>query len=151
MASCKPAPKKDSALLSHAPVGQLVADTIIYPVDVVNLDTADTWANARIKNLQHDKLINLIFESLYNGTAKALDYYSQEPISIKQLKEMEKSGKITRNEAAQLQFEEAWYFNADEAKMSKEVQSILLAWPVYDNQDIFQAYKAGFVIKLNTQ
>lgn len=129
--------------------GTEVADTIIYPVDVINLDTADTWKDIRIKRLQQKELTDLIFEALYNHNARALDYYSREEIPAEEIKEMEESGELNRDEMAQLQFEESWFFNPSEARMTKEVQAALLAWPVYDNQGEFQAYKAGFIIELN--
>ncbi|MFW6371343.1 MAG: hypothetical protein ACOC10_09085 [Bacteroidota bacterium] len=142
---CQPSPKK----VKKTARGFEVADTIIYPVDVMNLDSADEWTDTRLKNLRHQELTDLFFEAVYDGNATAVDYYSREPISTEELKEMEASGEIEREEMAQLQFEEAWYFNPDEGHMTKNVQSVLLAWPVYDNKGEFQAFKAGFVIELN--
>lgn len=134
---------------SSQSIGEEVADTILYPVNIINLDSTDTWADTRLKNLDHEQLTDLIFEAVYNGNAKAYDYYSREEISIEKIKKMEASGDFKRDEMAQLQFEESWYFNPARGSMTKEVQSVLLAWPVYDNQGIFQAYKAGFVVELN--
>ncbi len=61
---------------------------------------------------------------------------------------METSGKFDRNQMAQLQFEETWQINPAEGKMIKQVQSVLLAWPIFDSKGNFQAYQAGFVIEL---
>jgi hypothetical protein len=139
---------KNSEPAQTKDIGTLVADTILYPVDIINLDSTDTWADTRLKKLQHGKLTNIIFEALYNGKATAYDYYTHKPVPIEDIKKMEASGEFNRQEMAQLQFEESWFFNPENATMTKQVLSILLAWPVYDNQGTFQAYKAGFVVKL---
>lgn len=149
ISSCKTDRQKETDTVRHIETGYALADTIIYPVDVINLDSTDSWADTRLKRLQREELTDLFFEALYNGDAKALDYYSREKIPVSELKKMEASGELNRDEMAQLQFEESWYFNPEEATMTKEVHSILLAWPVYDNQGVFQAYKAGFVLELN--
>jgi len=149
VSSCKTDRQKETRPVRNIETGYEIADTIIYPVDVINLDSTDSWAATRLKRLQHKELTDLFFQAIYNGDARALDYYSREQISIAELKEMEESGKLNKDEMAQLQFEESWHFNPEEAIMTKEVHSILLAWPVYDNQGVFQAYKAGLVLELN--
>jgi len=146
--ACKQTPSTNEGSGSMSK-GIEVADTILYPVNILNLDSTDTWADNRLKNLRHKKLTELIFESLYSGKAKAYDYYSRQEIAIDKIKEMEASGDFNRDEMAQLQFEESWYFDPDRGSMTKEVNSVLLAWPVYNNQGVFQAYKAGFVVELN--
>jgi hypothetical protein len=146
--ACNTSMNKNSESVRTKDSGTLVADTILYPVDIKNLDSTNTWADSRLKNLQHKKLTDLIFEALYNGKATAYDYYTHKPVHIEDIKKMEASGEFNRQEMAQLQFEESWFFNPENATMTKQVLSILLAWPVYDNQGVFQAYKAGFVVKL---
>ncbi|PWE01443.1 hypothetical protein [Marinilabilia rubra] len=148
LAGCNQTPSK-SFNAGSKNKGIEIADTILYPVNVINLDSTDTWADTRLKNLHHKNLTDLIFKSLYSGNAKAYNYYTHEEISIDKIKEMEASGDFNRDEMAQLQFEETWFFNPDEGSMTKEVQSVLLAWPVYDNKGVFQAYKAGFLVELN--
>lgn len=135
--------------LGNAVSGIEVADTILYPVDIINLDTTDTWADQRLKHLQRGRMIDMLFESVYQGKAQAYDYYSDQPLSTEKLREMEASGQFERNEVAQLQFEEAWYLDTINNRMTKEVQSVLLAWPVYDSRGNFIAFKAGFVVKFD--
>lgn len=125
----------------------VVADTILYPVDVINLDTTNTWATRRIRNLNHKKMTDLLFEAVYSGKATAMDYYNDDTIPAEKLREMEASGKFNRNQLAQLQFEETWQIAPNEGTMTKKVNSVLLAWPVFDSKGNFQAYQAGFVIE----
>ncbi len=146
--ACNTQEGKESRSDKSSISGTVVADTIIYPVNVLNLDSADEWTTRRLRNVRHQKLTDLLFESVYEGKAKALDYYTREPISSEKLREMESSGKFDRNQMAQLQFEESWEIAPEQGRMTKEVQSVLLAWPVFDSKGNFQAYQAGFVIEL---
>ncbi|MGQ1890927.1 hypothetical protein ACT29H_10825 [Thermophagus sp. OGC60D27] len=148
MAAC--GKNNPSSSSSNSPLtGIELADTIIYPVDIVNLDTTDTWADQRLKRLQRQRMINLLFESVYQGKAQACDYFTDQPLSTEKLREMEASGGFDRDKVSQLQFEEAWHLDTVSNRMIKEVQSVLLAWPVYDNKGNFIAYKAGFVVKFD--
>ena len=147
--SCQSESGKKEAPTVSANSGIIVADTILYPVDIINLDTTNTWASSRLRNLEHQKLINLLFEAVYEGKAQALDYYNREPIPVEKVKEMESSGKFDRSQTAQLQFEETWRVDPQAGTMTKDIQSVLLAWPVLDREGNLQAYQAGFVIKLN--
>lgn len=147
--SCQSESGKSNQPDSPTNSGIVVADTILYPVDIINLDTTNTWASSRLRNLEHQKLIDLLFEAVYEGNAEAQDYYSRQPIPAEELKKMEATGKFDRTQAAQLQFEETWRVDPQEGTMTKSIQSVLLAWPVFDSQGNFQAYQAGFVISLN--
>lgn len=144
--ACKHEGGKQASPEEHI-TGIQIADTILYPVDIINPDTTDKWADIRLRRLQRKRMVNMLFEAVYQGNAKAFDYYTDEPFSPEEIKEMEASGEFERNKVSQLQFEEAWYLDTINNRMTKEVQSVLLAWPVYDSKGVFQAYKAGFVVK----
>jgi len=141
--------RQQSSSFDRTISGIEVADTILYPVDIINLDTTDTWADQRLKHLHRQQMIDMLFESVYQGKAQAYDYYSDQPLSTDKLREMEASGGFNRDEVSQLQFQEAWHLDTINNRMTKEVQSILLAWPVYDSKGKFIAYKAGFVVKFD--
>lgn len=144
-----PEGEKSNTPMQGSEVGELVVDTIIYPVTIINPDSLDTWADKRLKNLNHSSLISPLFEALYNGTISAYDYYNHEQISVEEIKEMEASGEIKRDQIAQLQFEESWYFNEKDGTLSKKVHGVLLATPVFNDLEEIKGYKAAFVIKLN--
>ena len=133
----------------HAGPKEEIADTVLYAVNVVNLDSADQWADKRLQRLDQPKMTDMFFDALYNGDAQAVDYYTKEKIPAGEIKEMEESGKFVREEMAQIQFEESWYFDPEKARMTKEVHSVLLAWPVFNDEGELQAYEAGFVLELN--
>jgi hypothetical protein len=146
--ACNTQQGKDTSSEELTSSGTVVADTIIYPVNVLILDSADEWTSRRLRNVNHQQLTNLLFEAVYEGNARAVDYYNREPISSEKIREMEESGKLDRNQMAQLQFEETWQIDPVKGIMIKKVQSVLLAWPVFDSKGNFQAYQAGFVIEM---
>lgn len=143
-----PSPKQPSTNKLSETQGNLIVDTIIYPVTIINPDSLDTWADIRLKRLDHKTLTNHLFEALYNHKISAYNYYSHEPVTAEDIKGMEVSGEIKRSEIAQLQFEEAWFFDSEEGKLTKKVHSILLALPVFNDQGEIKGYKAAFVLKL---
>ncbi len=143
-----PSQKQPSTIVFPETGGALVVDTIIYPVTIINPDSLDTWTDFRLKRLDHKTLINYLFESLYSHKISAYNYYNHDPVPAEDIKEMEASGEIKRSDIAQLQFEEAWFFNAEQGSLTKKVHSILLALPVFDDQGQVKGYKAAFVLKL---
>jgi hypothetical protein len=143
-------PKKPESTSYEFPAsGALIADTILYPVTIINPDSTDTWTDQRLKRLDRATFINQLFEALYSQTLIAYNYYTNQPIPIKTIQEMEASGELNRQDVAQLQFEESWFFNASAGSLSKKVHSILLAIPVFNDQKEIKGYKAAFVVKLN--
>jgi hypothetical protein len=127
----------------------LIADTIIYPVRIKNLDSTDTWADERLQHLKHQKLVDGIFQSVYSGKSTAYTYMSNKPLTINQLKELEASETFSRNRVAELQFEEAWWFNPDQSIFKKQVLSVLIAYEVYNEDGTLRGLKAAFYIKTN--
>jgi hypothetical protein len=127
----------------------LIADTIIYPVRIKNLDTTDTWADQRLQHLKHQKLIDGIFQSVYSGKNTAYTYLSNAPVSIEQLKELEEGETFSRNRVAELQFEEAWWFDSEQSIFKKQVLSVLIAYEVYNEDGSLRGLKAAFYIKTN--
>ncbi|WP_291862223.1 hypothetical protein [Marinilabilia sp.] len=146
--ACQPESGETTTSSAQSTSGIVVADTIIYPVDIINLDSTNTWASSRLRNLNQQQTADLLFKAVYEGNAEALDYYNREPIPVEKLKEMEASGDFDREKLAQLQFEETWQIDPVAGTMTKTVQSVLLAWPVFDSRGNFQAYQAGFLIEL---
>ena len=127
----------------------LIADTIIYPVRIKNLDTTDTWAYQRLQHLKHQKLVDGIFQSVYSGKSTAYTYLTNKPLTIEQLKELEISDTFSRNRVAELQFEEAWWFDPEQIIFKKQVLSVLIAYEVYNDDGSLRGLKAAFYIKTN--
>ncbi len=127
----------------------LVADTIIYDVVIRNTNPYDTWIEKSLGRLQHRKLIDSIFALVYEKKIKAYDYFSNEEMSINQVKELENEEGFSRDRIGKMQFTESWYFDKSTETLQKEVISIALGHELYTNSGEFRGYKPVFKLYLN--
>ncbi len=126
---------------------ELWADTIIYDVLILNPDSTDEWQEQKIKRLNHKKLVDDLFKSVYSGKKTAYNYYTNEPYSINDIKEFEKV--YPRKDIGKLQFEECWKYDQNSGNIEKKVYSILVAYTLYKSSGEIRGYKAGFYLKNN--
>lgn len=131
--------------------GELIADTIFYPVRIKNIDKEDEWADVRLKKLNSKKLVDDIFASVYSGNATAYHYLTDETLSIDRIKELESSEAFTRENVIELEFREKWWYNNDKSLFKKEVLSILVAYAVMDDNKELPRLRAAFYVKMNNQ
>ena len=129
---------------------ELMADSITYTVVVKNRDSLDTWADQRLSGLNHKKLIDDLFDAVYEHEATPYDYYTHQPLSISDIKKLENQKDYTRDRVGQLQFCETWYLNAETHQMHKQIHSVLIAYEYLSSDGEVRGYKAAFYIKMNT-
>lgn len=130
---------------------ELMADSITYTVVVKNRDTLDTWANQRLRGLNHKKLVDDLFNAVYEHEATPYDYYTHQPLTIRDIKKLEKQKDCSRDRVGQLQFCEAWYMNAETHQMHKQIHSVLIAYEYLSADGELRGYKAAFYIKMNKE
>lgn len=126
----------------------LIADTIYYPVRIKNIDANDEWAAQRLKNLNHQKLVDDIFDAIYANKAQAFNYLTDARVDAKTIQEQETDGTIKRADIVELEFRETWWYNTDRSVFKKEVQSILVASALYDSDGSMRGMKALFYVKM---
>ncbi len=127
----------------------LIANPIIYDVLVKNPDLEDTWTSEKLKSFRKDKLVNIIFEAIYNGKVKVYNYHTGDEMTLKNIKALENSKEFDRSKIGKIQFEEDWYFNEEKFILTKKIKSIMLAYEVIDQFGEVRSYKAAFLIPLN--
>jgi len=128
---------------------ELMADSITYTVVVKNRDSLDTWADQRLRGLNHKKLVDDLFDAVYEHKATPYDYYTQHPLSINDIKKLESQEDFSRDRVGQLQFCEGWYLNAETQQMYKQIHSVLIAYEFFSSDGELRGYKAAFYIKMN--
>lgn len=143
--SCARTEKNESAFSQS----EIVADTIVYTVNVLPTDSTDEWETMRLKGLNRKKLVDAIFESVYQHKATVTDYFDGHQYSLDDVKEMEINDNFDREKIAQLQFYEQWQYDKSGIVFSKKVYKILVAYEQRDEDGVLQGYRAGFVIKTN--
>ncbi len=128
---------------------ELMADSITYTVVVKNRDSLNTWADQRLRGLNHKKLVDDLFDAVYEHKATPYDYYTQHPLSINDIKKLESQEDFSRDRVGQLQFCEGWYLNAETQQMYKQIHSVLIAYEFFSSDGELRGYKAAFYIKMN--
>ena len=133
---------KDTTLLNF----QTIAKSIRYDVVIKNPDPADEWTETCLKGLDRKKLVYEVCKAIYAGKVKAYDYYTDDPISVKQVKEIEKQADSDGAEIAKVQFLEDWFFDPVTFNLYKKVHFIMLAYEILDENGNARNYKAAFYV-----
>jgi hypothetical protein len=123
------------------------ADTIIYEVLIQNPDTLNNWENTKLKRVKTQKIVDDLFELIYNKEKVAYNYYTHKPMSINQIKKLEEDDEFSRKRVGKLQFTETWKYNKNTGKVQKKIHHILLAYEIYDSSNNLRGYKAAFYLK----
>lgn len=129
--------------------GQLIADTIIYDVIIHNLNPDDLWAEQTLQYLNHQALIDSLFELVYQKRAVAYDYFEMKPLKIKDIIRMENEEGYSRDHIGKIQFTERWYFDATALHFNKEVLAIVLGYDLINSDSTLRGHKPVFKIYLN--
>lgn len=133
---------KDTTLLNLQPI----AEFIRYDVVIKNPDPADEWTETCLKGLDREKLIDEVYKAIYAGKVKAYDYYTDDPMSVKQVKEIEEQAESDGTEVAKVQFLEDWYLDPLTFNLYKKVHYIMLAYEILDENSNVRSYKAAFYV-----
>ena len=133
---------KETTLLNFQPI----AESIRYDVVIKNPDPDDEWTETRLKGLDREKLVDEVYKAIYAGKVKAYDYYTDDPISVKQVKEIEKQAESDGVEVAKVQFLEDWFFDPVTFNLYKKVHFIMLAYDLLDENGKARSYKAAVYV-----
>lgn len=132
------------------PEGSFVlAPLITYDVTVKNPDPADHWTDECLKQLDLKRLVNEIFDAVYSGRLTAYHYHEERPMSIAEIRKLEKDREFDRSRIARLQFVEEWYLNEESLRFHKQIRSLMLAYELYDQDGNIRGYKSAFQVFLN--
>ena len=58
--------------------------------------------------------------------------FTNEKISLAQLKKMETDGEFSRKNISKIRFEEQWLWDMEKSEMQKQIISMTIAYEVYD-------------------
>ena len=143
-------PEQKKPLVPRTPAGTaIIADTVTYNVIVKNPEPDDTWTEKALGRLDMETLVDMIFEAIYNREMVPRDDYSNEAMSVRDIRRLEQSEEFSRANIGQLQFTEEWYFDEENLRLEKRVNSITLGYEIYNLAGELRGYKAAFKINLN--
>ena len=126
----------------------VVADPVIYNVITKNFNPDDDWNEKCFERTNNLALANAVFQAVYKGKLQAIDIVSEQPMTIADVKKLEKT--YSRNQMSNIQFEENWYYDENKCAMYKQVKSITLGYELYNDQGELRGFKAAFKVDLNT-
>jgi len=150
LASCKKnAPEKSSGpAFVDSVLGFVVADTIIYDVNIVNRNPDDQWAGQRLGRLNRNLMIDNIYDLVYSGKASAYNHTTGEKLTTRQFQELESTEGFGREDVDMIQFKETWYMNPDQKTITKKVISMVLGKQVFDSFGQYLANRAIIRIEI---
>ncbi len=138
----------NTELLNANNSASVIADSIMYITNVINPDPVEEYyMKDWLGGAKIEILANHIFKAVYDGKLKAYNYITGEEMTIEQIKELDEEYK--REHIGQILFTEDWYFDQNELKMYKQVNSIMLAYFKYDEEGNIFGNKDGIRIYLN--
>jgi len=126
----------------------LVADSIIYDVVIRDIDNEDPWESERLKTFKQDVFVDNIFDELYNEKLSAYDFMTGEKLSIKDIKNIEKSEGYSRSKISKVQFNEQWVIDSLWV-LNKKINSMIFGIESYSKQGTFTGHKALFKVYTN--
>jgi hypothetical protein len=141
-------PAATTALQPGMPKGIEVADTIIYQVIISNPNPDDTWTTECLRGLNRKRLVDSIFEMVYDGKITAFNRETHEKLTIKQLRDMEKADGFSRDKIGMIQFTEAWYLDPEKKTMVKKVLAMDIGYNYYTSEGDLVGYKSLFRVEM---
>lgn len=127
-----------------------LAAPITYDVVIKNPNPEDDWIESCLEKFDRKQLVNIIFDAVLNEKVTAMDYLTDKPMTVKEIRELEEDKEFDRSRIAKIQFIEDWYFDKESFTMKKIVHSIMLGYEVYDFDGSIRGYKAAFKVNLKT-
>ncbi|MFO7922753.1 MAG: hypothetical protein R6U58_03605 [Bacteroidales bacterium] len=143
-------PEQKAPVVPRTPLNiAIIADTMTYDVVIKNPNPDDLWTEESLSNLKRDALIDLIFDAIYSKNLVPYDFFSKKALSVKDIKRLEDDPEFSRENIGKIQFLEEWYFDEENLRMEKRVNSITLGYEVFNLAGELRGYKPAFLIELN--
>ncbi len=120
-------PSKDK-ITSGVSFGKIIYDTYI-----INRDSTDVWEGERLATFNRNAMIQVAFDEVFAGRITPTDYFTGETIPLAQLRKMESEGEFSRKNISKIQFEEQWIWDKEKSEMVKRINSMTIAYEVFDN------------------
>lgn len=123
-------------------------DSIIYDVEIIP-DSTDEFRVNCLKEFDQKEFVEIIFDAVYSGRLKAFDIGTNEELSIKEVKKLEKTEGYNRSSIGKLQFNESWSLNKETLSFEKKVTWIKMGYEVYTDEGILMGYAPLFGVWMN--
>ncbi len=102
----------------------VVAEEIVYDVEVINPYPEDTWMAESLQSLDHESLVKFVFDGIYQERFICYDIFEGTPVPLRKIRKMEKDGEFSRDRIGKFQFQEQWILDTVNMTFSKKVTEI---------------------------
>lgn len=100
----------------------VIANPIICQFNVKNYVPGDEWTAECFAHTNVNALAACILQAVIKGRLKAYDFITEQPLSIDDIKKIDKAR--PRNTIGQIQFEEEWFYDEKECRLYKKVNAL---------------------------
>jgi len=125
----------------------VIANPVVYDVIIKNIDDSDPWNNERLKYVSQKYLVEHYLQSIYDGNLVAYDFFTEKPLSNRELRKIEKREDFSRNKIGKIQFYEQWYLDTVTHKIRKEVYQMVFGYHKFSSDSQVVGYKPIFLVK----
>jgi len=124
----------------------LIADSIKYEVVVQPTDN-DIWESERLQGYRnHKSFIDGTFKGILSGKLKVLDYATNEPLTVDEVRRIIEDNRIDASQIGKLLFTEQWFIDK-QGHLHKKILSITFGKSEYSKKGTFKGYSALFTVK----
>ena len=123
-----------SAISGDKPGTILVAQQIVYDVEIINAYPDDPWTKEWLKDLDRETAVDFVFAGIYQEKFKAFDIFEGTPVPADKIRKMEADGEFTRDQIGKFQFMEEWILDTVNMTFSKKVTEIRMGLQKLDEE-----------------
>lgn len=140
--------EQQTTIMPDQPGTIKVARQIVYDVEIKNPYPDDQWMTECLEGLDHDALVNFVFEGIYNEKFSAFDIFEGTPISSRKIKKMEEEGTFSRDRIGKFQFMEEWFLDTIHMTYSKKVTEVRMGLQKFNENSELTGYDPLFRVVL---
>ncbi len=117
-----------------------VAERIVYDVEIINPYPDDLWTTECLEPLDHEALVDFVFNGIYEGKFSAFDIFEETPLPARKIRKMEENGEFSRGSIGKFQFQEEWILDTETMTFSKKVTEIRMGLQKFNEDGDLTGY-----------
>jgi hypothetical protein len=125
----------------------LIGKDIITEVDIKPDTLGDPWAIEKVKGFKGEMMFKMIFDRIHNDKLTVYDCRIDKPLTLADVKGLEKEFNTDLSKIGKAQFTEDWYFDTNKNFIVKKIKSISFGFALEGFADGPFKYKALFRLK----
>ena len=115
----------------------IVAESIIYDVEIKNYLPEDTWKEECLSGIKTDSLFHILYKLIENEQVLVYDFYEGNLISKVEFFSLLQKENITNTTIGKIQFTEKWMIHEESGQFIKKVENLVLGLEVIKNQQVY--------------